>query len=260
MEKSNANWKGTGNMETSAYIALSRQSALRRELDVVANNLANMNTTAFKGEKVMFVEHLVKSRGSDGLKPSNLAFTRDVAQYHDTSEGTIKATGNTLDFAVRDDGYFVVQTPDGGGERYTRNGRFNLDPEGQLVTQHGYSVLSDAGAPIFFAPDDTDIHVSSDGTLSTNNGALAKLRVVRFQDQQKLVRQAGGLMDSKDPPQDIDRPMVVQGALEASNVQPIIEITNMIQIQRAYDGVRSFIDREDQRQKEMIQKLSPRAV
>jgi len=247
-------------MQNSALVALSRQGALRRELDVVANNIANMNTTAFKGEKMMFVEHLVKSKGSDGLKPNQLSFTRDVAQYRDVSEGTIKTTGNTLDFAVREDGYFVVDLPGGEGQRYTRNGRFSINPDGQLVTQHGYPVMSDADAPIFFAPDDNHISVASDGTLSTSNGVLAKLRVVRFEDQQQLTRQAGGLMDSPVLPINVGRPIIIQGALESSNVQPITEITNMIQVQRAYDGVKSFLDREDERQKTMLEKLAPRRV
>ena len=108
-------------METSAYIALSRQSALRRELDVVAHNLANMNTTAFKASRIMFVEHVVKSEGGHTFLPTNLSFARDIAQYYDTSEGPIKTTGNKLDLAIRGDGYFAVgpneangvQAPDG---------------------------------------------------------------------------------------------------------------------------------------------------
>ncbi|MDP6427399.1 MAG: flagellar basal-body rod protein FlgF [Rhodospirillales bacterium] len=253
-------------METSAYIALSRQSALRRELDVVAHNLANMNTTAFKSSKMMFVEHLIESEGGESFIPTKLAFARDIAQYYDTAEGPIKTTGNKLDFAVREDGYFVVapdeeggaRGPNGASELYTRNGRFSINSDGELVTQNGFTVLSDAGTPIFFAPEDTEISVSTDGTISTNNGVLGKMRVVRFEDQQKLKGQADGMYTSEDPPQDVDRPTVIQGALEASNVQPIIELTKMIEVQRAYNSVRSFIDREDQRQKKMIQQMAPR--
>ncbi|MFP6732345.1 MAG: flagellar hook-basal body complex protein [Rhodospirillales bacterium] len=253
-------------METSANIALSRQSALRRELDVVAHNLANMNTTAFKASRLMFVEHVVQSEGGHSFSPTKLSFARDVATYYDTSEGPIKTTGNKLDFAIRGDGYFAVgpneangvQAPDGASELYTRNGRFSISADGELITQVGFTVLSDAGTPIFFAPGDTEISVSADGVVSTVNGVLAKMRVVRFEDQQFLKRQAGGMFTSENPPEDVDRPTIIQGALESSNIQPILELTKMIEVQRAYDSVRSFIDREDQRQKKMIQQLAPR--
>jgi len=123
-------------MESSVLIALSRQGTLKREMDVIANNLANMNTTGFKGEKMLFVEHLVKSRGGDRLLPVKLSFARDVAQITDLSEGQINTTGNTLDVAIRKDGFFVVETPN--GQRYTRNGRFETDNQGQLVNQQGF--------------------------------------------------------------------------------------------------------------------------
>ena len=112
-------------MESSVLIALSRQSTLKREMDVIANNLANMNTTGFKSEKMMFVEHLVKSKGGGGLLPVKLAFARDVAQITDLTEGQVKTTGNPLDVAIKNEGYFVLETPN--GERYTRNGRFEID-------------------------------------------------------------------------------------------------------------------------------------
>ena len=171
-------------METTSIIAMSRQAVLAREMSVVANNLANLNTTAYKSEKMMFVEHLVKSRGGHSFIPTKLAFVRDVAQVRDVAPGPINPTGNPLDVALQKEGYFVVDTPD--GERYTRNGRFQLDEQGQLVTQHGFPVQSAAGAPFFFGPEDLKIEIAGDGTVSTNNGDLGKLRVVRFADEQRL--------------------------------------------------------------------------
>jgi flagellar basal-body rod protein FlgF len=156
-------------METSSYIALSRQGALRREMDVVAHNLANMNTGAYKGAKMMFVEHLVKSRNDTSFMPTQLAFTRDVAQYKNFAEGQIHETGDTFHMALRGDGYFVVEMDD-GTQRYTRNGNFTLNAEGQLSTQNGQAVLSTGGAPIFFSPQDTNITIAGDGTISTSNG------------------------------------------------------------------------------------------
>ena len=243
-------------METSAYIALSRQTALRRQMAVVANNLANMNTPAFKGQNMMFVEHVVKSQGSESFMPTKLSYTRDVSQYTNLSEGPALPTGNKLDVAIKGDGYFVFESPD--QELYSRNGRFQLDNDGQLVNQQGFPVLSDAGAPLIFGPTDTEITISRDGTVSTNNGDLGRIRIVMFEDEQRLKREAGGLYTSEQEPEDEEAPTLVQGALEGSNVEPILELTKMIETHRAFESTRKLIDREDSRQKQMIQKLGPR--
>lgn len=243
-------------MENTVFVALSRQTALRREMDVIANNIANMNTTGFKGEKMMFVEHLVRSKGGEKYFGEKLSYVRDVATVRDTTEGHLKQTGNPLDLAVSGDGYFAVETD--AGERYTRNGRFQLDGTGQLVTQEGHPVLSTTGQPFFFGPTDSIITVSGDGTVSTENGALGQIRVVSFADQQRL-EQAGSLLlnpDDGNQPEDVEQPMIVQGALESSNVEPIIEMTHMIDVHRSYDSVRSLIEKEDERQRSMIRTMS----
>lgn len=244
-------------METTSYIALSRQGALRREMDVIAHNVANMNSTAYKGEKMMFVEHLMKSRDDLSFIPRKLSFTRDVAQYRNLTEGPINTTGNTFDVAIRGEGYFAIQKQD-GTENYTRNGSFTLDSAGQLVTQGGDAVMSNGGAPIFFTPQDTKITISADGTISTNNGPIGRLRVVKFDDEQNLKMEQGGLLSTDQTPQDIPRPAVVQGALEGSNIQPVIEMARMIEVQRTYDSVKNFIESEDSRQRKMIDQLGAR--
>ena len=222
-------------------------------MDVVANNIANMNTAGFKGEDMMFVEHLVKSRGGEKLLGNKLAYARDIATLTNFNEGPTEKTGNPLDLAIAGDGYFVVQTPQ--GERYTRNGRLKLDEGGQLVNQAGQPVLSSGGQPFILAPEDTEITVSRDGTLSTNNGNLGKLKVVRFENPQQLKRSAGGLYASQSPPIDVERPNITQGMLEGSNVQPIFEMAKMIEIHRSYDNVRNFIEREDERMRNMIKEM-----
>jgi flagellar basal-body rod protein FlgF len=248
--------KGTRDMETTSIIALSRQAALRRQMDVVANNIANMNTTGFKGEKMMFVEHVVKSKGGDSLISPKLAYVRDIATMTDMNEGALETTGNPLDLALAGDGFFAVQTDQ--GERYTRNGRFQLDDGGQLVTQQGNPVLSTNGEPIIFAPTDDNISVSSDGTISTNNGVLGQLQVVSFDSPQALQRTSGAqfVADQDNPPQALDEVEVVQGALENANVQPIFEMSEMINLHRSYDAVRRFIDKEDERQRNMIREMA----
>jgi len=215
-----------------------------------------MNTTAYKGETMMFVEHLVKSKGENSFIPQKLTYVRDVAQYQNLAEGPIKSTGNPLDIAIHGDGYFVMDTPD--GERYTRNGHLSLSNEGKLVDLNNQAILSDAGTPFFFGPEDKDIQISTDGLISTSNGQIGKIRIVKFDTPQNLQKRAGGLYFTEDPPVDVTNPTILQKSLENSNINAMSEITKMINVQRAYDSVRTFIDKEDQRQKKMIQALTPR--
>lgn len=244
-------------METTSIIALSRQATLRRQMDVVANNIANMNTTGFKGEKMMFVQHVVRSEGGDGLLSPKLAYVRDIATMTDMNEGALETTGNPLDVAIAGgEGFFVVQTDQ--GERYTRNGRFQLDDGGQLVTQEGNPVLSTNGQPIIFAPTDDDISISGDGTISTNNGDLGQIQTVGFENPQALERTTGSqfIAGVDNPPQPLDEVEIVQGALEGANVQPIFEMAEMIKLHRAYDSVKKFVEREDERQRNMIREMA----
>lgn len=242
--------RGREKMENTLYIALSRQSAIRREMSVIANNIANMNTTAYKGEKMMFVDHLVKSKGGDRLISEKLAFVRDIAQYQDFSEGSIVETHNDLDVALHGDGFFVLETE--RGTRYTRNGRFQLNEEGKLINADGHAVLSDAGQPFFFTPNESVIDIGKDGTISTQNGPIGKLDIVSFENRQRLQKEPGGLYVGGGEATPMEEPHVVQGALEGSNVNPMIEMTKMIESQRAYSSIKSFIEKEDQR----IQKLN----
>ncbi|MBT3766784.1 MAG: flagellar basal-body rod protein FlgF [Rhodospirillaceae bacterium] len=239
-------------MENTSLIALSKQSALNQKMAILANNLANMNTTGFKGEKVMFVEHVQQSKGGHAILGDKLAFVRDIATVRDLSEGPIKTTGNPLDLALQGDGYFVVQTD--LGDRYSRNGHLRLDETGQLVNQQGLPVLAEGG-PIVFSPQDTDIIIARDGTVSSENGEIGKLRIVDFENQQKLEVISDGLFSSEETPTPVENPGVIQGMLEGSNIKPIIEMSRLIETQRAYEGVRKFIDREDERLKGMVKEL-----
>ena len=237
-------------MENTSIIALSRQSAIKRDMAVIANNIANMNTTGYKGQKVMFVEHLVRSRGGDKIGGEQHAYVRDIATARDFSDGAMEQTGNSLDLAINRDGYFAIGTP--GGERYTSNGSFQLDQEGKLVTRDGDAVLSDQGEPFFFSPEDKDITIAMDGTISTENGDLGKIGVVTFQNNQELKAVAGGLFSSEQPPQAVEKTMVLQGMLEKSNVEPILEMTKMIAAHRSYQSIKDFISKEDERIKKMM--------
>lgn len=240
-------------METTTYIALSSQGALRREMNAIAHNMANMNTTGFKAERMMFVDHVQRSRSGDFIADQRLSFVRDVASFRDTTAGPIEQTNNPLDVAIHGDGYFAVQTPD--GERYTRNGGFRIDNGGQLVTQEGMPVLSDAGAPFFFAPEDTNITITGDGTVSTENGPLGKLRVVTFANEQELQNAGDGLYSTNQQPIDKLDAQVAQGALEKSNIEAILEMTRMIEVNREYSRAQKLMDSEDERIRKMVRDL-----
>jgi len=243
-------------MENTSIIALSRQSVIRREIDVIANNIANMNTTGFKGEKMMFVEHVVRSKGGDKIGGERHSYVRDIATARDLSEGPLQQTGNPLDLAISENGYFVIGTE--AGERYSRSGNFQLDQDGQLVTNLGDPVLSQDGAPFFFSPEDKDITIAKDGTISTENGALGRLGIVTFQNPHELKIVSGGLYSSTQPAQPVEAPVVLQGMLENSNVQPIIEMTRMIEAHRSYSRIKDFIEKEDGRIKKMMEAFGQR--
>lgn len=240
-------------METTSFVALSRQAALWRQMDMVANNLANMNTPAFKAENMMFRDYVLKSRSADRPFGDKTAYVQDVSVYRNMSEGSLSATGNPLDLAVKGDGFMVVDTPQGA--RYTRNGHMRLDEGGQMVTADGFPVLSTSDQPFFFAPNEQRISIAADGTVSTENGQVGKIRVVRFENDQDMRKTAGGLFQTDAQPQDVDKPQVLQGMIEESNVQPVVEMTKMIQVQRSYESVQRMIENEHDRVRKAIDVL-----
>ena len=231
-------------MENAGYIALSRQVVLGRQLEVIANNLANTSTPAFKAESMKFDEFLI--RADEGAP---LSFVEDGGVKRDWTPGTLRPTGNPLDLAINGDGYFVVNTPD--GDRYTRNGRFALDASGQVVTGNGNMVASDGG-PILVPNEDTKIIVAADGTVSTETGIIGHLRIVHFDDPQALSAIGGGLYSTEAAPQPDSASKITQGMVEDSNVQPIIEMTNLVQVTRDYEAAQRMIEAEHDRQRRAI--------
>lgn len=236
-------------MENTTYVALSRQIGLRREMDIVAHNIANADTPAFKAERMVFREFLAEPTRAD-----TLSFVQDVGTARDLNSGHLTTTGNDFDLALADEGYFVVDSP--LGERYTRHGRFQLDANGVLVTGQGYPVQG-TGGEITVNFDDGEISVAPDGTVSNDTGVIGQLRVVTFEDEQALRKAANGLFSAPPEvdPQDFDDPGIVQGMIEESNVQAVLEMTRMIAIARSHESIARFIKREDDRVKDMIDKL-----
>lgn len=243
-------------MENTSLIALSRQAALRRQMDVVANNLANMNTGGYKAEKMMFIDQVARSRGGDSALGEKLTYTRDIATYRDMTEGPLQETGSPLDIAIRGEGMLVIDTPD--GERYSRGGRLQLNDGGQLVTQQGYAVMSEGGQPFQFTPNDKQITISRDGTVSTENGDLGRLRVVSTENPYDLQMTFGGLFTTDAPIDDVTNADVVQGVIEGSNVESVVELTRMIKVSRGHASISKFIEKEDERQRRMVRELLER--
>jgi len=244
-------------MESTSYIALSRQSALWRQLDVIANNMANANTPAYKGEQMMFREFLMDTRSTNRATGTKLSYVQDVGVLRDTREGPLTKTDNPLDVGIHGDGFFEVETQ--AGMRYTRNGHFRLDEAGMLVNSQGFAVMDSNDNPIIFAPNETRINIAGDGTVSTENGQVAKLKVVRFANDQSLRKAGDSLYESPDQAETVARPTLAQGMMEESNVQPVVEITRMTELLRQYQAAQQMIDKEHERQMKTIEALVPRA-
>ena len=235
-------------MDNTAYTTLTRQVGLMREMQVVANNIANAATTGFRQEGVIFSEFVQPVSGGPSVSMA-------TANVHDTSmlQGGLTRTGNTLDFAIEGDGFFVVQTPQ--GERLTRSGSFSSSAEGDLVTNDGYPVLDSGGAPIFVPPNASQLSAAADGTLSADGQPVAQIGVVQPTDPMAMIREDGVLFDPVAGFDPVEAPRVLQGFIEASNVDPVSQIARMIEVQRAYEMGQSFLDAENERVRSSIQTM-----
>jgi flagellar basal-body rod protein FlgF len=235
-------------METTAYIALSRQMALRRHMDLIAHNIANMTATGFKAAALMYEPVL-----SDAGRGQRLAFVQDVGVARDLRAGPMTSTGNPLDLAIEGPGYFAIDT--GQGTRYGRSGQFRLSAAGELVTAAGDPVLDDGSAPLTLPLDAGPIAIAADGTVSSAQGVVGRIGLVEFADEQRLRKVGGGLYQADRPPVPAEHSRVVQGMLEGSNVQPILEMTEMMATVRAYQGVQRLLDTHHELQRRAIERV-----
>ncbi len=251
-------------MENTSLVGLSRQIALKREMDVVANNIANLNTTGFKADASLFEEFLMEGARADNFLGSDrrLSFVQDRATWLDLSQGPIQHTGNPLDVAIDGDAFLVTQTAQ--GERYTRNGALQINAAGELVTSEGARVLGDGG-PIVFQPGDRDVAISGDGAISVREGLNAtidsmrgKLRLVSFAEPQRLEKDGSSLFRAPDgvAPQASAEARIVQGSLEKSNVRAIMAMTRMVEVNRAYQSLSSLLERQSELRRAAIEKLA----
>ena len=244
-------------MENPAYIVLSRQTGLMRQMDVIANNLANTNTTGFKAERMMFSEFMTSKASNPGISGdgARVSFAGLAGTLADPREGPLEMTDSQLDFALNGPGYFVVGTPD--GPRYTRDGHFQVDGTGQIVNRDGFPALDPAGRPLVVPANASSVEITAGGTLSSDKGAIGSLQIVKFDNTVALQKIGTNLYNTDQTPQRADpTTRVQQRMLETSNVQPIIEMTKMIDVQRAYESAQQMLNNQHDLQSQAIQILT----
>lgn len=238
-------------MENTIYIGLSRLNALQENMNLIANNIANINTPGYKASKMVFSEYLDKPKGMK----ETLSMVEDYGNFHVKENGPIKSTGNPLDVALQGPGYFGVQGQ-GGKTFYTRAGNFALDVEGNVVTPQGYKVLDSGGAPITLPPGTQDIIIDRSGSISTKEGTIGQLMVQEFSNIDKLTAVGNTLYSSADAGTPSTTTQVVQGAIEGSNTQGVLEMTDMIDVSRSYQSVARMLQNEHDRVRGAIKTLT----
>ncbi|MEL7116607.1 MAG: flagellar hook-basal body complex protein [Pseudomonadota bacterium] len=227
-------------MDATGYTTLTRQAGLLREMDLIANNIANMSTTGYRREGLVFSEYVQRMEaGTDSLSMAHA----NVRAFN-SDQGQLKQTNGTFDFAIEGDGFFMVQTP--GGQFLTRAGSFTPNADGELVAPDGAFLLDGGGAPVFVPPDATSVALASDGTLSADGQPIGEIGLYMPLDPNDMRRAEGTRFDAGDVVA-ADNAAVLQGFLEGSNVSPIFEIARMIEVQRSYELGQSFLDKEDER-------------
>ena len=236
-------------MDNAGYAAITRQSGLANEMRVVANNIANASTTGFRAEGVIFSEYVeVLSNDHDSLSMA----TGRVRNTLD-AQGVLKQTNGTFDLAIEGEGFFLIQTPD--GERLTRAGHFTPSANGDLVTADGHPVLDAGGAPVFVPVGAGPVAIGADGVMSVAGQLVGQIGIVMPTNPEGLVREGGTRFAAPDGFDIAQDGRVVQGFLEGSNVNPTLQIARMIEVQRAYELGQSFLDKEDERIRAVMQAI-----
>ena len=240
-------------MDTAAYVTLSRQNGLDREMRVVANNIANLSTSGYRREGVVFAE-MVQALTAEG---GSVAMTAARARTTSDMQGPVRQTGGTFDLAIEGPGFFEVETP--GGVRLTRAGSFTRNEIGEIVSNAGHRLLDSGGAPIFVPPNARSIAIAGDGTITADAEPVAQISRVTVDDPNGLIREDGVLFRTDGPTQQAENGAILQGFVEGSNVNPVAEIARMISVQRAYEAGQALLEREDQRIREVLSTATRRS-
>ena len=238
-------------MENSIYLGLSRQMTLQTNMEIIANNVANMNTSGFRAQNLIFDEFVSDPRGAD----DPLSFSLDEGHYQITAPGSLSVTGNQLDIALEGPGFLGVQAPN-GDTAYTRDGGFSLAPGGGLVSSSGFPILDAGGGPITIPAGSSEIKIDQRGFISNQDGQIAQLLISEFDNIQEMEAIGNNQYITDAEPLPSDDTVVSQGQLEGSNVKPVIEMTRMIDTLRAFQSVQNVLQSENERLRGAIQKLT----
>ena len=234
-------------------VGLSAQQVLQKRMDTTANNLANMTTAGFKVEHLV-TRDLTEKPAAAADTPNEIAFADAWMLQRDFSTGPIEQTGNPLDFAIEGEGFFAVQTA--AGQAYTRDGRFTLNQQGQVVTRNGDLVMGEGG-PVTLNATGGPISVSREGSISQDGQIAGTLRVSNFQTPAALEKAGNNLwLATDEQPAPATDARVVSGFVEGANVNAVKELTDMIEISRAYTSVAKMIQQSDELRGSSIDKLA----
>ena len=237
-------------MSNAIYAMLSRQQGLMQEMQVVANNIANASTTGYKSDRAIFGEFLAAT----GSQSSSLSMGGLAGHSFALEQGPLKVTNGQLDLAIQGDGFFLVDTPQ--GQRLTRAGHFQLSSDGRLVDMSGNELLGAGGGQLNIPQTASEIKVAPDGTISVSAGdglppeEVGQIGVVSADGT--LLRDSNSYFSAPDGYTPVQTSEIVQGALEQSNVSPVLEVARMIEVQRAYEAGQTLFEREDQRVNQII--------
>ena len=237
-------------MENSLLVGLTAQMTLRRNMEIISNNLANVSTSGFKRETPAFEELMVPVESSESSL-NEISFVRDWGVVRDMSAGAQVQTDSPLDVSIQGEGFLVVRTPD--GERFTRDGHLKLDAQGRIVTSDGFPVLSDGGE-VTIPPGETNIKIAMDGTVSTSQGTSGKFRLVTVPPS-SLRKEGYNLYNSDAQAAPAPDAKLVQGTIERSNVEAVTEMTKMIEVLRAYQHSTEILNATDDLIRRSVQRL-----
>lgn len=223
-------------MDSSVYIVLSKQLAQFQNMELTANNIANVNTPGYAAQKLVFNQFLIDNGKSGGKD----AYADAPKAYRDTTGGALQMTGNQLDMAISGKGYFMVESP--LGVRYTRAGNFQMDSQGMLTDVNGYPVLGNDNSPISLPTTARTIVVNGAGQITVDGQAAGQVGVVEFNDPQTLTRFGNSLYGSSETPTPAIASRVTQGALEGSNVNGVTELVRVMELSRSFGASSKFIE------------------
>ncbi len=240
-------------MDNALMLALQSQRVLQRRMDVAANNLANVATPGFKADGLVMDEaERTPAHAEDD--PRNIRFTRDVMLMRDMRQGPIAMTGNPLDVAIEGEGFFMVEGGD-GEPLYTRDGAFTLSGDGRLMTADGFAVLNSGGAPIVLDPQGETPAIGRDGVIRVAGVEAGRIGVAEFAAPGALLKVGDNLWDANGQVSAPFEGVVLQGALESSNVRPVVELTRLIEISRAYQSAARIVSSADELRQRAIERL-----